>query len=71
MLAELKGAAILEGARGRKPVSRDAIVDVLLKIGSDDGLLMRHADDFAEADINPLIVSESGAVAVDARFILA
>ena len=71
MLAELKGAAILEGARGRKPVSRDAIVDVLLKIGSDDGLLMRHADDFTEADINPLIVSETGAVAVDARFILA
>jgi acyl-CoA synthetase (NDP forming) len=71
MLAELKGAAILEGARGRKPVSRDAIVDVLLKIGGDDGLLMRHADDFTEADINPLIVSETGAVAVDARFILA
>ena len=71
MLAELKGAAILEGARGRKPASREAIVDVLLKIGGDDGLLMRHADDFAEADINPLIVSESGAVAVDARFILA
>ena len=71
MLAELKGAAILEGARGRKPVSRDAIVDVLLKIGGDEGLLMRHADDFTEADINPLIVSESGAVAVDARFILA
>jgi len=71
MLAELKGAALLKGARGRKPVSRDAIVDVLLKIGGDDGLLMRHADDFAEADINPLIVSETGAVAVDARFILA
>ena len=71
MLAELKGAAIFEGARGRKSVSRDAIVDVLLKIGGDDGLLMRHADDFAEADINPLIVSETGAVAVDARFILA
>ena len=71
MLAELKGAAVLEGARGRKPASRDAIVDVLLKIGGDDGLLMRHADDFTEADINPLIVSETGAVAVDARFILA
>lgn len=70
MLAELKGAAILDGARGRKPVARDAIVDVLLKIGGEDGLLMRHADDFKEADINPLIVSESGAVAVDARFIL-
>ena len=71
MLAELKGAAILGGARGRKPASQDAIIDVLLKFGGDDGLLMRHAGDFKEADINPLIVSESGAVAVDARFILA
>ena len=70
MLAELKGAAILDGARGRKPVAREAIIDVLLKLGGENGLLMRHADDFREADINPLIVSESGAVAVDARFIL-
>ena len=70
MLAELKGAAILKGARGRKPVSREAIVDVLLKVGGENGLLMAHAADIKEADINPLIVSESGAVAVDARFIL-
>ena len=70
MLAELKGAAILQGARGRKPVAQDAIIDVLLKIGGEDGLLMRHAEDFREADINPLIVSATGAVAVDARFIL-
>lgn len=71
MLAELKGAAILNGARGRKAVSQNAIVDALLKIGGDGGLLMRHANDFKEVDINPLIVSESGAIAVDARFILA
>jgi acyl-CoA synthetase (NDP forming) len=71
MLAELKGAAILKGARGRQPVAQDAIIDVLLKIGGEDGLLMRHADDFKEADINPLIVYGTGAVAVDARFILA
>jgi acyl-CoA synthetase (NDP forming) len=70
MLAELKGAAILAGARGCKPVSRDAIIDVLLKVGGENGLLMRHADDIREADINPLIVSETAAVAVDARFIL-
>ena len=70
MLAELKGAAILDGARGMKPVSSDAIIDVLLKVGGENGLLMRHADDICEADINPLIVSEAGAVAVDARFIL-
>lgn len=70
MLDELKGAAILKGARGRKPVSREAILDALLRVGGEGGLLMNHADDIQEADINPLIVSEVGAVAVDARFVL-
>jgi len=70
MLDELKGAALLTGVRGRKPASRAAIVDALLKIGGAGGLLMTHAQDIAEADINPLIVSEHGAVAVDARFVL-
>ncbi|MCW5574559.1 MAG: acetate--CoA ligase family protein [Burkholderiales bacterium] len=70
MLDELKAAAILKGARGGKPASREAIIDVLLKIGGEDGLLLKHAADISEADINPLIVSETGAVAVDARFIL-
>jgi acyl-CoA synthetase (NDP forming) len=70
MLADLKGNAILDGARGMKAVSKEAIIDVLLKVGGENGLLMRHADDISEADINPLIVSDKGAVAVDARFIL-
>ena len=70
MLDELKGAVLLKGARGRKPVSRAAIVDALMKVGGEGGLLVTHANDIAEADINPLIVSENGAVAVDARFIL-
>jgi acyl-CoA synthetase (NDP forming) len=70
MIDELKGAAILAGARGRKPASRAAIIDALLKIGGDNGLMMMHADDISEADINPMIVSEHAAVAVDARFIL-
>ena len=70
MIAELKGAAILDGARGRKAVSREAIIGVLLKIGGEQGLLMQHANDIQEADINPLIVSDTGAVAADARFIL-
>jgi succinyl-CoA synthetase beta subunit len=70
MLDELKGAALLRGARGHKPASREAIVAALLRIGGEDGLLLRHERDIAEADINPLIVSEDGAVAVDARFVL-
>jgi acyl-CoA synthetase (NDP forming) len=70
MLEELKGAALLRGARGRNPVSREAIVDALLKVGGESGLMMTHGDDIAEADINPIIVSEHAAVAVDARFVL-
>ena len=70
MIGELKGAAVLDGARGRKPASREAIVDALLKIGGENGLLMKHADELSEIDVNPLIVSETGAVAVDARFVL-
>lgn len=70
MLAELKGAAVLKGARGSQPASTEAIIDVLLKVGGENGLLMQHAVDISEADINPLIVSDTVAVAVDARFIL-
>ena len=70
MLDELKGVAVLKGARGRKPVSRAAIIEALLRIGGEGALLMDYAADIQEADINPLIVSENGAVAVDARFLL-
>jgi succinyl-CoA synthetase beta subunit len=70
MLDELKGKALLDGARGQAAVSREAIVETLLKIGGEKGLLMSLGEDIAEADINPLIVSQHGAVAVDARFIL-
>jgi succinyl-CoA synthetase beta subunit len=70
MLDELKGKALLDGARGQSKVSKQAIIDVLLKVGGAQGLLMQLADDIAEADLNPLICSSEGAVAVDARFIL-
>jgi hypothetical protein len=71
MLAELRGAAILDGARGRAKASRDAIVDVLLRVGGPDGMLMQLGDEVAEVDINPLIVGPTEAAAVDARVILA
>jgi acetyl-CoA synthetase (ADP-forming) len=70
MLEELKGAALLRGARGREPASLEAIVDVLLRVGGEGGLLMQGMGEVAEIDINPLIVSAQAAVAVDARFIL-
>lgn len=70
MISELKGSAVLKGARGGEPANIDAIVDVLLRVGGDDGILTLATGELAEIDINPLIVSEYAAVAVDARFIL-
>jgi len=70
MLDELKGKAMLDGLRGGVPASRDALIDALMKIGGEGGLLTTFGDDIAEVDVNPLIVSPHGAVAADARFIL-
>lgn len=71
MLDDLKAAPVLAGARGGAPVNRDLLVDALLKFGGENGLLAKHGNDFSEIDINPLIVSNNAAVAVDARFVLA
>lgn len=70
MLSELRGAPLLQGARGRTPVSTDALIDILVKIGGEKGLLTQSADEIAEIDINPIIVTAESAIAVDARFIL-
>jgi len=71
MIDSLQGRALLDGARGRAPVSRAALVDLLLAVGGEDGLLHRHGDAIAELDLNPVIVSADAAVVVDARVILA
>lgn len=71
MLDDLKAAPVLTGARGGKAINKDVLVDAILKFGGADGLLAKHGADFSEIDINPLIVSQQAAIAVDARFVLA
>src|SRR5205823_3666294 len=70
MLRELRGAALLDGARGRIKADRQAIVDALMRLAGPAGLLTQLSDEIAELDINPLIVSANGAVAADARIVL-
>jgi acyl-CoA synthetase (NDP forming) len=70
MLNELRAVAVLDGARGQRAASRDAIIDVLMRVGGPEGLLYRQQGEIAELDINPLIVSQHGAVAADARIVL-
>jgi acyl-CoA synthetase (NDP forming) len=63
MVRELKGFPLLEGARGAAPADVDALVDVIMRV---QRLALDLADDLGELDINPLRVSSSGAVALDA-----
>lgn len=70
MIDDLQGAPLLRGVRGRKPVSEDALIDAILAVGGEGGLLMRLQQQIAELDINPLIVDGTRAVACDARIVL-
>jgi acetate---CoA ligase (ADP-forming) subunit beta len=70
MICELRAAPILAGARGGVAVDQARLVDALLAVGGSGGLLLECADEVAELDINPLIVSDRSVVAVDARVVL-
>lgn len=70
MLRELKAYPILQGARGQASADEEAIIEVLLKVGGAEGLLMKCATQIQELDINPLIVNQTGVIAVDARVVL-
>jgi acyl-CoA synthetase (NDP forming) len=62
MISDIKGYPILKGIRGRKHADVDAVADVLVSVSE-----MAQKENIVELDINPLIVGEKGAVAVDAR----
>jgi acyl-CoA synthetase (NDP forming) len=61
MLGDLKGSALLTGLRGAPPADLEAVADVIMQVQqiAADGIL-------TELDINPLLVNEKGAVALDA-----
>lgn len=67
MLAELKGAAVLSGARGRPAVDGAALAR-LIAVVSRFGAA--HADRLQELDLNPVLASPAGAVAVDWLMVL-
>lgn len=62
MIDSLRGAALLRGARGRAPADIEALVQVIVSVAR---LATACGDRLAELDLNPVIVSATGAVAVD------
>ncbi|MCP4606527.1 MAG: CoA-binding protein [Proteobacteria bacterium] len=65
MIENIKGAAILDGIRGRPPVDKKALIDILLRISR----LVTDFPQIAELDLNPVFAypKEKGAVVVDVR----
>jgi acetate---CoA ligase (ADP-forming) len=62
MLADLRGAAVLDGARGAPPVDRAALVHTILAVAALAGAPNERV---VELDLNPVIAGPGGAVTVD------
>ncbi|MER7505725.1 acetate--CoA ligase family protein [Nonomuraea pusilla] len=62
-LSELRGAALLRGARGSAPADLDAVADVVARVAALAGAL---GDDLESLEINPLLVEGSRVEALDA-----
>ncbi len=65
MLDELRAAAILRGARGKRPRDLDAVAGLVAAVSS---LPFRY-EDLRELDLNPVFLLEDGLVVGDARVI--
>ena len=66
LIGRLKTQKLLNGFRGFAAVDRDALADILVRIGE----LGRTYPQIKEIDLNPLIVSEGKPIAVDATIII-
>ena len=65
MVNEIRSAALLRGARGERPVDIDAIASYIVNLSC----LVNDFPEIQELDVNPLVVREDGAMALDARII--
>ncbi len=68
LLESLKGAAIFRGFRGLPAVDLDRLAGIVCGLGA---FIADHAHTVAEIDINPLIATAEGLVAVDALIVKA
>ncbi|MDE2934383.1 MAG: acetate--CoA ligase family protein [Chloroflexota bacterium] len=67
MIDEIQGRQVLDGVRGQPPVDLGAIEAMLDRVS----VFAAEHPEVAELDLNPVIASPEGAIAVDARIVLA
>jgi hypothetical protein len=65
-LERLRGAPVLRGVRGRPGIDLDALAALVAGVGR----LLEDDPSIQEIDLNPVIASPSGAVAVDALVVV-
>ena len=63
LIGSVRGARLLEGWRGAPPADRAALVRALVRVSQ---VAAAHPDTIAGIDINPFLVMEKGAYALDA-----
>lgn len=66
MLNEIEGKPLLEGVRGLPKADSEQLVNILMKVSD----LVSTYPVIQEMDINPLIATERGAIAVDVKIVL-
>jgi acyl-CoA synthetase (NDP forming) len=63
LLTSLRGAPLLDGARGRVPVDLEALADLVARVSA---VAAAHPE-LAELEVNPVLATSDGALALDAR----
>lgn len=66
MIDEVRGSRLLRGFRGEATINQEALVQALLSLSQ----LLVENPRISEVDINPMILTEDGAIAVDARAVV-
>ncbi len=66
MMESIRGKKILDAVRGKPPVDREALADILIAVGQ----IGMNYDQIREIDINPLKILEGKPIAVDALIVL-
>lgn len=65
-IANLKMAKVLEGVRGAPPCDVPALIETYIKFSQ---MVTDLGDDLSEVDINPILVSATGVIAVDSLIV--
>lgn len=63
MIHSLRGYPIIKGTRGQKGIDEQQYADLIVRLST----LLRFANEIKEMDINPLVATDRGLFAVDAR----